>query len=40
MMLEFALGPRPDHDLLGFVETRLSLVMVDAKALIVIDVVG
>ena len=40
MVGEFTLGPGPDHDLLGLVEPRLGFVMVDAKALVIIDVVG
>ncbi len=39
-MAEACLGPGPDQDLLGLVEARLRLMVVDAKALIIIDVVG
>ena len=40
MMLEVLAGPRLDDDLLGFVEARLSLAMVDPKALVIVDIVG
>jgi len=39
-MREFAAGPRPEHDCLGFIEARLRLVMVDAEALVVVNVIG
>src|SRR5437588_47276 len=40
VMREFAAGPRLKHDRLGFIEARLRLVMVDAEALVIIDVIG
>jgi len=39
-MPEGILGPRLDDDVLGLVEAGLRLVMVDAEALVIIDVVG
>jgi hypothetical protein len=36
MMLEVLARPRLDDDLIGFVEARLSLAMVDSKALVIV----
>ena len=40
MVPERALGPCLGEDVLGFVQARLCLVMIDAEALIIVDVVG
>src|SRR5205823_4755417 len=40
VMRKTAAGPRPKHDRLGFIKARLRLVMVDAKTLVVVNVVG
>ena len=40
MMLEVLARPRLDDDLLGFVEARLSLAMVDSKALVIVYIIG
>lgn len=39
-MGEPAPRPRPEHDRLGFIKTRLGLVMIDAEALVVVNVIG